>query len=79
MMMIYHGVSKKLAAVPRERNAVRCLPGANETSAGVDNVVFPTGADDSGDGTVDIHYEMADRYIGIARMWLSQKLPGAPT
>ncbi len=41
----------------------------------VNNVVFPTGVDDRGDGTFDIYYGMADHYIGVARMRLPAELP----
>jgi predicted GH43/DUF377 family glycosyl hydrolase len=47
---------------------------AEETTGTVDNVVFPTGVDDRGDGTVDVYYGMADRYIGAARVWLPRTL-----
>ena len=33
-------------------------------------MVFPTGADDRGNGTIDVYYGMADKYIGAARVWL---------
>lgn len=46
-----------------------------ETSGMVDNVVFPTGIDDRGNGALDIYYGMADKYIGVARMWLPKSLP----
>lgn len=53
------------------------IPETPEERLGVvNNVVFPTGVDDRGDGTIDIYYGMADRYIGAARMWLPQQLPG---
>lgn len=45
-----------------------------ETMGVVDNVVFPTGIDDRKDGTYDIYYGMADKYIGVARMWLPNAL-----
>lgn len=41
-----------------------------ETTGVVDNVVFPTGIDDRKDGSYDIYYGMADKYIGVARMWI---------
>jgi predicted GH43/DUF377 family glycosyl hydrolase len=34
----------------------------------VPNVVFPTAADDRGDGTADVYYGMADSRIGVARL-----------
>lgn len=46
-----------------------------ETSGIVNNVVFPTGVDDRGNGVVDIYYGMADRYVGAARMRLPEVLP----
>jgi beta-1,2-mannobiose phosphorylase / 1,2-beta-oligomannan phosphorylase len=45
-----------------------------ETQGTVDNVVFPTGIDDRGDGVLDVYYGMADRYIGAVRMWLPKTL-----
>jgi beta-1,2-mannobiose phosphorylase / 1,2-beta-oligomannan phosphorylase len=48
---------------------------AEETTGVVNNVVFPTGVDDRGNGIIDIYYGMADRYIGAARMTLPQTLP----
>ncbi|MFZ0031414.1 MAG: hypothetical protein WAK84_06045 [Candidatus Cybelea sp.] len=47
---------------------------AEETFGTVDNVVFPTGVDDRGDGTLDIYYGMADKYIGVARLHLPAQL-----
>jgi len=47
---------------------------AEETAGTVDNVVFPTGVDDRGNGTVDVYYGMADKYIGAARVWLPASL-----
>jgi beta-1,2-mannobiose phosphorylase / 1,2-beta-oligomannan phosphorylase len=46
-----------------------------ETQGTVNNVVFPTGVDDRGNGVLDIYYGMADRYIGVARMHLPEQLP----
>ncbi len=48
---------------------------AEETSGVVNNVVFPTGLDDRGDGVIDIYYGMADLHIGAARMRLPDALP----
>jgi beta-1,2-mannobiose phosphorylase / 1,2-beta-oligomannan phosphorylase len=48
---------------------------AEETQGTVNNVVFPTGVDDRGDGVLDIYYGMADRYIGVARLHLPAQLP----
>jgi predicted GH43/DUF377 family glycosyl hydrolase len=48
---------------------------AEETLGTVDNVVFPTGVDDRGDGVLDIYYGMADKYIGAARLYLPERLP----
>jgi beta-1,2-mannobiose phosphorylase / 1,2-beta-oligomannan phosphorylase len=46
-----------------------------ETQGTVNNVVFPTGVDDRGNGVLDIYYGMADRYIGVARLHLPEQLP----
>ena len=46
-----------------------------ETTGIVNNVVFPTGVDDRGNGIIDIYYGMADKYIGAARMKLPERLP----
>jgi predicted GH43/DUF377 family glycosyl hydrolase len=52
------------------------IPEVEEEMLGtVDRVVFPTGVDDRGDGTLDIYYGMADKYIGIARLHLPDELP----
>jgi beta-1,2-mannobiose phosphorylase / 1,2-beta-oligomannan phosphorylase len=48
---------------------------AEETSGVVNNVVFPTGIDDRGNGIVDIYYGMGDRHIGAARLRLPDELP----
>jgi predicted GH43/DUF377 family glycosyl hydrolase len=48
---------------------------ADETTGVVNNVVFPTGVDDRGDGIVDFYYGMADRYVGAARLFLPETLP----
>jgi beta-1,2-mannobiose phosphorylase / 1,2-beta-oligomannan phosphorylase len=45
-----------------------------ETSGTVDNVVFPTGVDDRGNGAIDVYYGMADKYIGAARVYLPDEL-----
>ena len=45
-----------------------------ETSGVVDNVVFPTGIDDRGDGVLDIYYGMGDQRIGAARMKLPDEI-----
>lgn len=42
-----------------------------ETTGVVDNVVFPTGIDKRTEEVYDIYYGMSDKYIGVARMWLS--------
>ncbi len=55
------------------------IPETEEETAGiVDNVVFPTGIDDRGNGVLDIYYGMADKYIGVARMWLPKTLQEEP-
>ncbi len=52
-------------------------PGIGEEVEGmVNNVVFPTGADDRGQGRIDIYYGMADSRIGAARLQLPESLPG---
>jgi predicted GH43/DUF377 family glycosyl hydrolase len=43
-----------------------------ELSGVVNDVVFPTGIDVAGAGTIDVYYGMADSRIGVARMWLHQ-------
>jgi beta-1,2-mannobiose phosphorylase / 1,2-beta-oligomannan phosphorylase len=45
-----------------------------ETTGVVDNVVFPTGIDKRADDIYDIYYGMADRYIGVARLQLPDKV-----
>ena len=45
-----------------------------ERSGIVNNVVFPTGIDNRGDGVLDVYYGMADRYIGAARLRLPETL-----
>ncbi|HEY1680099.1 MAG TPA: hypothetical protein VGF98_00465 [Candidatus Tumulicola sp.] len=47
----------------------------DETQGVVNNVVFPTGIDDRGNGTIDFYYGMADRYVGAARLTLPDALP----
>jgi beta-1,2-mannobiose phosphorylase / 1,2-beta-oligomannan phosphorylase len=47
----------------------------DETQGVVNNVVFPTGVDDRGNGVVDFYYGMADKYIGAARLTLPDALP----
>jgi predicted GH43/DUF377 family glycosyl hydrolase len=37
--------------------------------------VFPTGADDRGQGRVDVYYGMADQRIGAARLMVPATLP----
>lgn len=52
------------------------IPEVEEEMLGtVDRVVFPTGVDDRGNGTLDIYYGMADKYIGVARLHLPDELP----
>ena len=51
------------------------LPEVEEEKNGtVNNVVFPTGIDKRTEDIYDIYYGMADRYIGVARMWLPDTL-----
>ena len=45
-----------------------------ETHGIVNNVVFPTGIDKCTEDSFDIYYGMADKYIGVARLWLPQTL-----
>ena len=45
-----------------------------ETNGTVNNVVFPTGIDKRTEDIYDIYYGMADKYIGVARMWLPDTL-----
>jgi len=45
-----------------------------ETQGVVDNVVFPTGVDDRGNGVLDVYYGMADRFIGAVRVRLPKTL-----
>jgi predicted GH43/DUF377 family glycosyl hydrolase len=55
------------------------IPEVREEMVGtVNNVVFPTGIDDRGNGVLDIYYGMGDRYIGAARMWVPQTLDEEP-
>jgi predicted GH43/DUF377 family glycosyl hydrolase len=52
------------------------IPETPEETAGVvNNVVFPSGIDDRGNGMLDIYYGMADKHIGVARMQLPKVLP----
>jgi beta-1,2-mannobiose phosphorylase / 1,2-beta-oligomannan phosphorylase len=54
------------------------VPEVEEEKSGiVNNVVFPTGVDDRGNGVLDLYYGMADKYIGVARMRLPNTLPAA--
>jgi predicted GH43/DUF377 family glycosyl hydrolase len=47
------------------------MPETEEELSGIVNdVVFPTGIDDAGDGAIDTYYGMADARIGVARLWL---------
>lgn len=41
----------------------------------VANVVFPEGADDRGNGRIDVYYGMADERIGVARLTVPDQLP----
>lgn len=41
-----------------------------ETSAVVDNVVFPTGIDKRSEDVYDIYYGVADKHLGVARLHL---------
>jgi beta-1,2-mannobiose phosphorylase / 1,2-beta-oligomannan phosphorylase len=45
-----------------------------ETHGVVDNVVFPTGIDKHSDGVFDVYYGMADRYIGVVRVWIPKSV-----
>jgi predicted GH43/DUF377 family glycosyl hydrolase len=48
-----------------------------ETEGIVRNVVFPEGADDRGDGRIDVYYGMADERVGAARLMVPDNLPAA--
>ncbi|MDP9383511.1 MAG: glycosidase [Chloroflexota bacterium] len=51
-------------------------PATGEERVGiVDNVVFPEGADDRGDGRIDVYYGMADERIGVALLTVPEQLP----
>jgi beta-1,2-mannobiose phosphorylase / 1,2-beta-oligomannan phosphorylase len=51
------------------------IPEAEEETTGVvDNVVFPTGIDKRAEDLYDIYYGMADKYIGVARLQLPEKV-----
>ena len=45
-----------------------------ETRGTAANVVFPSGIDDRGNGILDVYYGMADKYIGVARLYLPEEL-----
>ena len=45
-----------------------------ETNGTVNNVVFPTGIDKRTEDIYDVYYGMADKYIGVARIWLPDTL-----
>jgi len=45
-----------------------------ETDGVVNNVVFPTGIDKRTEDILDVYYGMADKYIGVARLWLPDTL-----
>lgn len=45
-----------------------------ETNGVVNNVVFPTGIDKRTEDIYDIYYGMADKYIGVVRVWLPDTL-----
>jgi beta-1,2-mannobiose phosphorylase / 1,2-beta-oligomannan phosphorylase len=54
----------------------------DETTGVVNNVVFPTGIDKRAEDIYDIYYGMADKYIGVARLQLPDKVDydeAAPT
>jgi len=47
------------------------IPETDEERNGiVNNVVFPTGIDKRAEDVYDVYYGMADKYIGVARIWL---------
>lgn len=54
----------------RSSNPILIPETDEETSGIVNNVVFPTGVDKVENGVYDLYYGMADKYIGVARMWL---------
>lgn len=53
----------------RSRQPILIPEVADEISGAVNNVVFPTGIDKRAEGVYDVYYGMADKYIGIARLW----------
>ncbi len=59
----------------RSRSPVLEPETREETEGVVPQVVFPTGADDRGDGRVDVYYGMADAFIGAARLKVPDDLP----
>ncbi|MDP9266101.1 MAG: glycosidase [Chloroflexota bacterium] len=61
----------------RSRSPVLDPETREETEGVVPQVVFPTGADDRGDGRVDVYYGMADSFIGAARLHVPDRLPRA--
>jgi predicted GH43/DUF377 family glycosyl hydrolase len=50
------------------------IPELEETTGVVNNVVFPTGIDKRSEDIFDIYYGMADKYIGVARLQLPDKV-----
>lgn len=64
-----------LRVLYRSENPTLCPETPEETQGVVNDVVFPEGADDRGDGRVDIYYGMADTRIGAARLHVPEQLP----
>jgi predicted GH43/DUF377 family glycosyl hydrolase len=50
------------------------IPERDEEMNGVVDVVFPTGIDKHADDIYDIYYGMADKYIGVARLHLPERV-----
>lgn len=59
----------------RSQEPILCPETADELEGMVPHVVFPTGTDDRGDGTIDVYYGMADLRIGAARLRLPKEIP----
>ena len=87
-MVVYHGVSGEhydagVMLFRREKDRLLryrsttpiLIPELEEETTGVvNNVVFPTGIDKRAEDIYDIYYGMADKYIGVARLQLPDKV-----
>jgi beta-1,2-mannobiose phosphorylase / 1,2-beta-oligomannan phosphorylase len=58
----------------RSRTPILIPEAEEEKNGAVNNIVFPTGIDKRTEDIYDIYYGMADKYIGVARMWLPDSL-----